>query len=165
MAYITFKNMDEYEAKIVKLAKRSHGLCKQVVYSGAGVMADALKEALKGLPIEEGKNGLPPFAPPGEKINGVSKRQRQDLINSFGIAKIREKNGYIYAKLGVDGYGSVKTKQWSKGIPNIVLLRSIESGTSFRVKNPIIRQTVSRYKEKTKHRMAQKTDELIKKEF
>lgn len=57
MAYITFKNMEEYQAKINKLAKKSKALCKQVVYDGTGVMADAMKEALRDLPIEEGKNG------------------------------------------------------------------------------------------------------------
>ena len=44
MAYITFKNMEEYQAKINKLAQKSKALCKQVVYDGTGVMADAMKD-------------------------------------------------------------------------------------------------------------------------
>lgn len=165
MAYITFKNMEEYQAKINKLAKKSKALCKQVVYDGTGVMADAMKEALRDLPIEEGKNGLPPYAPPGGKLTGVSTKQRNDLIDSMGVTKISEDRGYIYAKIGWDGYGSVKTKRWPKGVPNVLLMRSIEAGTRFRVKKPIVRQTINKNKSKTLKKMQNTTDEILEKEF
>lgn len=87
MAYITFKNMEEYEMKVSKLAKKSKGLCKVAVYDGAGFMADAIKKAVEGLPIEESKNGMPPYAKPGTKLKGVSEKQKRDLIDSLGIAK------------------------------------------------------------------------------
>lgn len=165
MAYITFKGLEEYEFKISKLAKQSKSLCKQAIYPAAGYMTDRIKEAVKALPIEEGKNGLPPFAPPGEKLSGISTKQRDDLVDSLGIAKMEEKEGYIYAKTGWDGYGSVKTKSWPKGIPNILLARSIESGTRFRVKKPFVRQTVNAHRRQTIKIMSQKVDTILEKEF
>lgn len=165
MAYITFNNIKDYEAKIQKLAKSSKGMCKRVIYDGAGVMADAIKKALENLPIEEGKNGLPPYAPPGKKIDGVSGKQRKELVEGMGIAKMREERGYIYAKIGFDGYSGIKTKQWPNGIPILLLMRSIEAGTSFRKKNPVIRKTVNQNKEKTLDKMKTTTDKILEKEF
>lgn len=165
MAYITFKNMDEYELKISKLAKKSTAVCKVAVYDGAKVIANALKQGISNLPIEEGRGGLPPYAPPGTKLTGVSTRQRKDLVDSMGIAKMREENGYIQTKVGWDGYGSVRTKTWPKGIPNIVLMRSIESGSRFRVKNPVVRRTVKEWQGRAITEMAHAADKFIEKEF
>ena len=165
MAYITFKNLEEYELKIERLYKRAPGLVKQAVYVGAGVMADAMREALEGLPIEEGRNGLPPYASPGPKIKGVSKKQKRDLLDSMGLTEITEENGYVSTKLGWDGYGSVPTKQWPRGVPNVMLMRSIESGTRFRKKIPVVRQTVTRSRNLVTRKMAEKVDKLIEKEM
>ena len=165
MAYITFKNMEEYEMKVSKLAKKSKGLCKVAVYDGAGFMADAIKKAVEGLPIEESKNGMPPYAQPGTKLKGVSEKQKRDLIDSLGIAKMDETVGYIQTKIGWDGYGSVKTKKWPKGVPNVLLMRSIESGTSFRVKNPIVRKTVNTNKQATIAKMSKAINKILEKEF
>lgn len=165
MAKISFKGLEEYSAKISRLGKRAIPISKMAVYDGAGLLADEMKEALKSLPIQEGKNGLPPYAKPGEKLKGISKKQRQDLIDSMGLTKIEERDGWIQTKLGWDGYGSITTKKHPKGVPNQLLMRSIESGTSFREKNPIVRKTVNKVNKKVIDKMAQRVDKEIKKEM
>lgn len=165
MAYITVNGLEEYEIKISKLAKKSEGLCKIAIYPAAGYMTDKIRDAVSELPIEEGKNGMPPFAFKGKKITGISKIQKKDISESLGIAHMKEKAGYIYAKIGWDGYGSIKTKAWPKGVPNILLVRTIESGTRFRKKRPFIRKTIKANEAETIRRMAIKIDEILEKEF
>lgn len=166
MANITVKGLDEYAEKVKRLSKNADTIIKKTVYAGGGVTADAVKSGLKTLPVQEGKNGLPPYAYPGEKLNGISRRQKADLIDSMGTAPIQEfKHGYITTKIGWDGYGSVKTKKYPKGIPNQMLMRSIESGTTFRNKNPIIRKSVNSARKKAVSKMNQTMDEEVRKEI
>jgi len=103
--------------------------------------------------------------PKGKKLTGISTRQKNDIAESLGIARMEEKAGYIYAKIGWDGYGGVKTKAWPKGVPNILLVRSIESGTRFRKKRPFVRETIKANEAETIRRMADKVNEILEKEF
>ena len=159
MAYVKVKGLDEYAEKVQRLSKRA-------VYKGGGVVADAVKKGLGDIPIQEGPNGLPPYARRGEKLTGVSSRQKKDLIKSMGLAPIQEKElGYINTKLGFDGYGSVPTKSHPNGIPNTLLMRSIESGTSFRKKNAVVRRSVNQAKASAVKAMADTIDDELRKEI
>lgn len=50
-ARITFKGVEEYQARLVNLGKRAHGCCKYALYEGAGKIADAIKAAT---PVDSG---------------------------------------------------------------------------------------------------------------
>lgn len=165
MAKIDFKGIWEYSKVLEALETESEKVCKNAVYKGAALVADEIKSALKGLPIEEGENGLPPVGTPEHKLKGVSRRQKADLLDSFGLAPIENDNGYIQTKAGVDGYGSVKTKKYHQGTPNVALMRSIESGTSFREKHPIFRQATNRARKRAEKAMADEIDDQLKKRF
>ena len=117
------------------------------------------------MPVEEGENGLPPIGSPEHKISGVSRRQKADLIDSFGLAPIENDNGYIQTKAGVDGYGSIPTKKYPKGVPNSMLMRSIESGTTFREAHPIFRQATNRARKRAEKAMADEIDDQLKQRF
>ena len=145
MAVMQIKGMEEYTKKIKDLAKNEEKVIKTSVYVGAGVIADAVKAALKTLPVEEGGNGLPPFGTPERPISGVSRQQKGDLIDGMGLAPIKEsKPGYISTKLGWAGYGRVKTKRYPNGVPNQMLMRAVEGGTSFRRKTLVVRRAPGR---------------------
>lgn len=166
MAKITVKGIDEYAEAVKKYSKNADQILKKSVYAGGGVIADAVKEGLKTLPIQEGKNGLPVFAGEGEKLTGVSRKQKQDLIDSMGLAPIQEfKAGYITTKLGWDGYGSIKTKKYPKGVPNQMLMRSVEGGTEFRQKNPVVRKAVNGARKKSVDAMSKTIEQETRKEF
>lgn len=165
MAKIDFKGIDEYAKVLETLGSDSEEVVKNAVYKGAALVADEIKSALKGLPVEEGENGLPPMGSPEHKISGVSRRQKADLIDSFGLAPIENDNGYIQTKAGVDGHGSIPTKKYPRGVPNVMLMRSIESGTSFREKHPVFRQATNRARKRAEKAMADKIDDQLKQRF
>ena len=165
MAKISFDGIDEYAQRLGILWKSQRKIIENAVYAGAQVVADEIKEGLKQLPIEEGKNGLPPIGSKENPLKGVSRRQKADLIDGFGLAPMEDNNGYINTKAGFDGYGSVKTKTYPKGQPNAMLMRSVESGTSFRDKHPVIRPAVNRARKKSKEAMQKKIDERMNEIF
>lgn len=161
MAKISFDGIDEYAKRLGILWKESEKIIESAVYAGAEVVANEIKEGLKELPIEEGENGLPPMGSEKNPLKGVSRRQKTDLIDGFGLATMENDDGYINTKAGFDGYGSVKTKAYPKGQPNAMLMRSVESGTSFRDKHPVIRPAVNRARKKSEEAMRKKIDEEL----
>ena len=68
-------------------------------------------------------------------------------------------------KLGFDGYGSIPTRKYPKGVPNQMLMRSIESGTSFRKKNAVVRKSVNGARKKAVKTMGETIDEELRKEI
>ena len=164
MARMHIKGLEEYEKKLSSMANSTEDVGKAAVYVGAGIVADAMREEIMALPTGEGDMpGLPPRAGDGEKISVISPKQKSDLSKSLGIAPIKNEHGYIQTRVGFDGYGSVKTKKYPKGLPNILLARSINSGTSFMKKNPFARRAVTRTKKIVVEKMGKKVDEEIKK--
>ena len=163
MANMKVNGLEEYAEKLAILFKDSENVTRKAVYDGAEIVADTIKAGLKTLPIQEGENGLPPYAQEGVMLTGISRKQKQDLIDDFGLAPIENDDGYIQTKAGVDGYGSIRTKKYPKGLPNALLMRSIESGSSFRKKNPIFRKAVNQSREKAVKKMGETIDEEIKK--
>lgn len=155
MAKIGFKGIDEYAKRLGILWKEERGILEEAVYKGAEVVADEIKKGLQSIPTDEG------IGTPENPITGVSKRQKADLINGFGLAPIENTDGYVNTKAGFDGYGSIKTKKYPKGQPITMLARSIESGTSFRNKTPVIRQATNRARKKAQGAMDQVVQEKI----
>ena len=165
MATIEFGDFDAYQKALESIYKDTEGIVKQAVYKGAGIVADAIRQNLESLPIQEGENGLPPIATPENPLTGVSRRQKVDLINAFGLAPIEKDGDYIQTKPGVDGYGSVKTKKYPNGVPNAMLLRSIESGTSFRKKHPVFRSAVTKARKRAESAMQKEIDDALQRKF
>lgn len=161
MAKFTVKGIDEYTAALERLSDKAEESIKETVYEGAGIIADSVKAALYSIPIDEGTNGLPKYGTPENKLNGVSRKQRADLIESMGLSPIKESSTGIDTKIGWDGYGSVKTKAHPQGVPNVLLMRSIESGTSFMQKTPVIRKAVSKARKTAERAMINKMTEKI----
>lgn len=159
MAKMQVQGLDEYAIKVRKLSKNSTRIIKRSVYRGAEVIANAVKNGLQGLPIDNR------YGTPENPVNGVTRRQKSDLIDSMGLASMRDTNGYINTKLGWDGYGSTPTNKYPKGVPNQMLMRSVESGTSFRKKNPVVRNSVTKAKQQAIRRMSETIDRELRKEF
>lgn len=156
VARITFKSSDEYTLKLSRLAGRSREVAGKAIYEGAKVVADQIKENLNALPAEKFR-----YLKDGEKFTGVPKQQKEDLIESFGVTPLdHDRNGIWNVKLGFDGYGSMSTKRYPKGVPNQLLARAIESGSSVREKTPFVRPAVIKIKKKVQEVM----DEAIERE-
>lgn len=167
MAKFQVRGFEEYERALSRLGGQTEEIAKQGVYVAAKIVADAIKDALKGLPVVEGDiKGLPPVGTPESPLTGVSRKQKEDLIDSMGIPPIEmNHDGYIETKIGWDGYGSIPTKKYPKGVPNQMLIRSIESGTSFRKKNPVIRRAVTKSKKAAIEALNAEIEKAIGKEM
>lgn len=157
MAKIVMEGIEEYANRLSSLFKDTEGIVRKAVFRGAAVVADEIKSGLKAIPtIRNNEIGTTEHP-----IRGVTKKQKSDLIEAFGLAPIENKSGYIQTKAGVDGYGSAPTKRYPNGVPNAMLMRSVESGTSFREKTPVFRQAVNRAKEKCITEMKKTIDEEL----
>lgn len=148
---------DEFTLKLKNLGKELEKVAKKAVFAGAEIIADQVKQNLVALPEEEFRR-----LKKDEQFKGVPIQQKNDLIKSFGIARMGyDKFGVLNAKLGFDGYGSFKSKKYPQGLPNDLLARSIESGSSVRVKTPFFRKAVAAKKAEAQRRM----EEIINEEF
>lgn len=133
---------DNYISSLKNLGNNTERICKKAVYVAGGIVADEIRNGTKNLPNDKFKN-----LKESDKFSGVSDGQKKDLLNSFGISPIdRDRKGIINVKLGFEGYGSYPTKTYPKGVPNALLARSIESGSSVRQKIPFIRKAVMKTK-------------------
>lgn len=165
MAKIEFKGIDEYAKVLAALGNESEEIVKSAVYKGAAIVADEIKSGISSIPIQEGNNGLPPVGTPENKLYGISRKQKGDLMDSFGLAPMENDGDYIQTKAGVDGYGSIPTKKYPGGVPNVMLMRSIESGTSFRDKHPVFRQATNRARKRAEEAMKNEIDNQMQKYF
>ena len=165
MAKIEFKGIDEYAKVLATLGNESEEIVKSAVYKGAAIVADEIKSGINSIPIQEGKNGLPPMGTAENKLYGISRKQKGDLMDSFGLAPMENDGDYIQTKAGVDGYGSIPTKKYPGGVPNVMLMRSIESGTSFRDKHPVFRQATNRARKRAEEAMRNEIDNQMQKYF
>jgi hypothetical protein len=158
MAKMTIKGTDELELKLSKLGNKSTQIAKNVVMAGAQPIADEIRKGLQSLPVDTLKQ-----LKPGEKFNVSPSGEIKDLLNSLGIARPDvDRNGNVNTKVGFKGYGSYPTKKYPKGVPNKLIARSIESGSSVRQKKPFVRQAVNRSKKKSLEEMQKKCDEEMK---
>lgn len=103
MSYkVSFKGFEELEKKLERVADKSVNICKGMVYTGAGTVADSVRTSLKS------------------KLSGDS---TGELAKSLNIATIKVDRGSVYTKVHFTGYDS-------KGVPNAIKAAVLESGRS-----------------------------------
>lgn len=156
MAKLDYKGIDDYANALGNLWKESEEIITRAVYEGAGVVADEIKAGLKKLPIDD-RQGTSE-----DKLKGVTRKQKSDLIDAFGVAPIENDGDTINTRLGFDGYGSTPTDKYPRGVPNAMLMRSVESGNSFRKKTPVVRPSVNRARKRAEQKMADTLEKEIK---
>lgn len=134
---------------------------EKAVAAGAAIVADQIKANLEALPEEEFRK-----LGEGETFTGLPKGQKKDLVDSFGLTPIeKDKNGFIHTKAGFDGYGSFPTNAYPEGIPNQLLARSAESGSSVRQKTPFVEPAVKVTRKKAVEAMNAVLEDEIKSIF
>ena len=148
------KGMDEYLAKLGNLEVSAPQACEKAVFDGAKIVADRIKENIKGLPVQDKYE---------EYATGIKTVQKEGLLRSFGIAKCRNDNGYINVKAGFDGYNALKTKKYPSGQPNAMIARTFEAGNSHTKKHPFVAPAVRATKEQAEMAMQMTIDQEINK--
>ena len=160
---MSFEGIDLMIEKLDKLSNKTTSVMKAALYEGAKAAADEVKAALNSLPVDEDSRGRNPYIFPGSqrRLKGVTSRQKLDIINSFGVTRHRVEEDGVTARVGFEGYtldGANKNP-----VAVAVIVRSVESGTSFREKRPFIRSAIRRAKPKAEAAMQKKVEEIINK--
>lgn len=158
---IDFPGIKIYVDKLNELTNNSLTIIQKAAAKGAAPIADACKANLNGL--ETMNKGEAVAAWKKKEKGKLTEKQKQGLIESMGLAPMRNDNGYINTKLGFDGYNKVITKSWPKGQPNAMIARVLESGSSAMDKQPFIRPAVSAKKNEAEKIMQETLDKEIKK--
>lgn len=155
MAKLKFKGLEEYENLLHRIYALTPDMIENTVKKGGDVMADAMRSAIESIPVDNRR------VKNGETLNGISTLQKDGLLESFGVAPVRNDDGYVNVKLGFDGYNGIHTEKYPRGQPNAMIARAVNSGTSFRQKYPFVDQTVREYKKRTEDTMIKEFDKAM----
>lgn len=163
MAKISFPGLKKYgdALKQLEFAMDNDDLIKDAVWAGAQPVADEIRRRLRNLPEEKFQR-----LPKGKTATVVSAHQKEDLLDSLGVAPPkRNKAGSVDTKVGFDGYGSYPTKTYPRGVPNALIARSVESGSSVRRKTPFVGPAVKDTRKKAVEEMDKTINDGLKKIF
>ena len=138
MATFQFGGIDNYITQLNKLqAATKDDVIGKTVYAGAAVVADAVKDAIRSLPVGSG------HAAQGELVDTVTLPQKEGLLDGFGISRMKDDDGFVNVKLGFAGYNATRTDKYPQGQPNALIARAVNSGTTFRKKTRFVDKAVS----------------------
>ena len=161
MAKITFSGLADYELQISRLSQGAEQICGRAIYAGAEVVTDAIRANIQRLDAKPDRAGLIAYAeksPPP-----LTETAKKGLLDGLGIAPMQESNGYYNVKVGFDGYNDLRTEKFPKGQPNVMIARSLESGSSIAPKRPFVRPAVNASRKQAEAKMAEVLDAEIKK--
>lgn len=142
---------EKYLSALTGLEQNTTQILKQVIYEGAGNVADAVRAEIEAIPL--GKTYV---------LNQI---QKQGLLDGLGIAQIKSTLGQVNTKIGMDGYNHYHTKTFPNGQPNALIARSLISGTSFSQKYDFVGKAVNKSRKSAEEAMRSKVDDLIKKQM
>ena len=109
------KGLDTYITNLEKIQTLTPEMIGRSIYEGARIVTDRVRSEINGLSEHD--------------CDAV---QKQGLLDGLGIADIRQTMTGSDVKVGMDGFNSKITKTYPKGQPNVMIARSIISGTSWR---------------------------------
>ena len=134
------------------------------VYAGAGVVADTVRAALEALPVDSRKSYIKNIEQ--EPYSVITQTLKDELLASIGISEIEHTEDGANNAVGLfDGYSSVRTNQYPRGIPLPMVARALESGSSVRRKHPFMRSSVAACKDKAESAMASAAQAVLDKEL
>ena len=159
MGRITFKAGEDYAIKLAALAGRSEEIVRRALHDAAGIVTDKIRDNIESLPEDSFR-----YLRGGDVLSGPTSGQKDDLLDSLGITPIeQDRSGWWNVKVGFDGYGSFPTRKYPQGLPNQLLARATESGSSVRQKHPFVRPAVNATKKEAVAAMQDVIDSECKK--
>lgn len=144
--WIVGKGLDDYIALLGNLEFKSEAVCGLAIYDGAKIVADAIHSEIAALPTSPNKSNR-------HGKRNPTQVEKDGMLAGLGIAKKQISGSFINVKIGMDGYNGDVTEQYPNGKPNVMVARSIESGTTFMKKNPFISRAVNRTKAQAEEAM------------
>lgn len=149
MAKAKVVGLDLFAEDITRMVNLTEDAVGSAIFEGANILANEVSAEIASLPIE----GVSEYGTTHKPVRGIKIEQRNGLSDSFGIAKMRNEDGTYNVKMGFDGYNSLKTEKYPNGQPNALIARSLESGTSYRVKIPFISRAYKKARQSAEQKM------------
>lgn len=142
MAYsIQVTGMEELLSKLDKLPEVADKVAAEALYEGAGVVADQVSQAVRGIAVEPFRYAA------GGRTRDPSPEERAILEGAEkGISKFRRDGVSINTSVGIQKAGYAVLGGKTKPIP--LIANAINSGTSFMKKQPFLRKAFSQSKSK-----------------
>lgn len=156
--FIVGSGISKYTDNLDNLLFDTGKMVGKMLYEGAKIVTDEVAKNIDALPTQLGR-------PKKGQQREPSPQEKQGLKDGLGIAKKKIDGTFINVKVGFDGYNSVTTERWPNGVPNALVARSIESGTTFIKRHPFVTQAVKATKAEAEKRMAEIVDEFCKKDM
>lgn len=136
---ISTSGMDDLLGKLQKAGDAAHDIAAVGLYEGAGVMADAVSQAVRGIATE-------PFRYAAGGHRRLPSPEEKAVLEAAqkGVAHFRDDGGSVNTSVGLNaaGYGTVAGRTKPVGL----IANSINSGTSFMSKQPFYRRAQSQSK-------------------
>lgn len=156
--WIVGNGLNSYIEYLQKINAVTDEVIGEAVYEMAKVVADSVRASIQALPTVSNEANIATYK---KGYSRLSDKEKQGLLDGFGISPLQEDSGFVNVKLGFDGYNSVKTKKYPKGQPNALIARVTESGSSYREKTPFMRPAVNASKKQAEAAGRAKFDERI----
>ena len=154
---VSTSGIGELEKMLGKLADKTQEIASKAMYKGAGVMADGYTKGIDSIKTEPFHYVAMPEVI-GKRY--ASPEEKAALIGKTGIAKFQKDTDSVNTLVGIGpnaGYADVAGKQ--KAVP--LVARSINSGTSFMHKQPVIRKAISSSRKAAKAEIVAEAEKLI----
>ena len=148
------EGLEEVNRIMAQLGNRAKEVARGALYDGAGVMADAITRAVDGIKTEPFRYAA------GGKTRLPSPEEKEALKGKTGSARFRDTGEEVNTIVGINprsGYADVNGKQ--KPVP--LIARSINSGTSFMKKQPVIRRAVTQNRAAVEQAITAKAEKMF----
>lgn len=156
MRAMQITGLDEFSDKLTQAGEHATGIAKAALYEGAGVIADAIRGSLDEIqtgPFHWAKDGETRLPSPEEKAAVMSAK--------YGVAKHQGSGAEINTVVGIGGSGYKMVA--GKRVPVAVILRSIQSGTTYMRPQPVVRKAINRAKSAAAGKIAAEAEARLQK--
>lgn len=152
----------EFLDQLVKAGNSSGKVIGKALYAGADVAADELRAQTEALPTDSGQTK----SKGGHHVlRDCTSYEKKGLLDNLGTAKARNEGDARNISIGFDGYNGHATERWPNGVPNVVVARSLQSGTSFMRRNDFIARAARNSKSQAEQAMKEAAEAEMQKSF
>ena len=144
--------IEELSRKLTDLGDRAEEVAAKALYAGAGVMANAYRNAAASVRAQ-------PFRYAVFNKRDPSLEEKAAIQGQTGIAKFDKSGSEVQTSVGLKGSGYVTIAGKQKAVRKIA--NAINSGTSFMNKQPVFRKASTQTAKAASAAIVAKADQLI----
>ncbi len=126
MAKSKVTGLDVFVNQMTQLNADADKINRGALGEGAKLAALKMKAAIEALPVREDKPEH------GRRLYGVTRSEKAQILNNFGIARFRGADGGWNTSIGFTGYVNTPSPKFNDHVPTGMLVQCVNYGTQFR---------------------------------